>query len=332
MNEKKRLSMKKLTLLSCVILAGLLFALAPAEAREVYQDGQVFYELIDDNGITNDALQKPITIHVDGKFLPSDVTPTIKNNRTVLPLRTVGEALNASVQWNNATQTATATKDGHKVSFTLGSKTYYVDGQARYADIAPFVIKSRTMLPLRAFAEAFNTTVHWDSELYDVVIDTPAPNQALPSFPADFSPQVTTFFKKYAVAPSTNDSLVGTWYKKEFSDWIQQPTTELIFITRYQDHYHSIILHATPINNSSASQMEVYRDSNACCTDYTNQIYKLSTLNIYYWFGYGGSPGPNDNYYKIVNGELQFNGWYNYLEDRYHNVPPYQYDSLKKCY
>ena len=127
--------MKKLTLLSCVILAGLLFATAPAEAREVYQDGQVFYELIDDNGITNDALQKPITIHVDGKFLPSDVTPTIKNNRTVLPLRTVGEALNASVQWNNATQTATATKDGHKVSFTLGSKTYYVDGQARYADM-----------------------------------------------------------------------------------------------------------------------------------------------------------------------------------------------------
>ncbi len=324
--------MKKRTLLSCLILTGLLFSITPAEAREVYQDGQVFYELIDDNGITNDTLKKPITIHVDGKFAPSDITPTIRNNRTVLPLRAAGEALNASVQWNNTTQTATATKDGHSVSFILGSKIYYVDGQAHYADIAPFIVKNRTMLPLRAFAEAFNTNVKWDPHLYDVVIDTPAPNQPLPSFPADLSPQVATFFQKYAVSPNTNDPLVGTWYKKEFSEWNQQPTTELIFITPYQGHYHSIILHATPIKNSSANQIEVYRDSKAYCIDYANQIYKLSTLNIYYWFGYGGSPGPNDNYYKITNGELRFNGWYNYLENRYHDVPPYQYNSLQKCY
>ena len=40
----------------------------------------------------------PITVHVDGEFLPMDVAPTVTNGRTLVPLRAAGEAVGATIQ------------------------------------------------------------------------------------------------------------------------------------------------------------------------------------------------------------------------------------------
>lgn len=42
---------------------------------------------------------------LDGRTLTFDVPPTIENGRTLVPLRTIFEALGADVQWDSPTQT-----------------------------------------------------------------------------------------------------------------------------------------------------------------------------------------------------------------------------------
>lgn len=52
-----------------------------------------------------------------------DAQPYIDgNNRTLIPVRFVTEAMGADVSWNGATRTAVIEKDGTKVEITIGQK------------------------------------------------------------------------------------------------------------------------------------------------------------------------------------------------------------------
>ena len=47
---------------------------------------------------------------VNGKTKTMDVAPIIRNDRTMLPVRYVAEALGAEIAWDGTTSTATITK------------------------------------------------------------------------------------------------------------------------------------------------------------------------------------------------------------------------------
>jgi hypothetical protein len=99
-----------------------------------------------------------------------DVAPYIKNDRTYVPMRYMGETLGAEVVWDDAARTVTLTKDDTTVVFTIGSTTYTVNGEAKTADVAPEIANDRTMLPARFVAEAFGATVGWDAATQTVLI------------------------------------------------------------------------------------------------------------------------------------------------------------------
>lgn len=61
-----------------------------------------------------------IQVVVDGQALQFDVPPVVENGRVLVPLRFVSEALGATVDWNEATQTATITSEnGTSVAATV---------------------------------------------------------------------------------------------------------------------------------------------------------------------------------------------------------------------
>lgn len=99
-----------------------------------------------------------------------DVAPYIKNDRTYVPMRYMGEALGAEVVWDDAARTVTLTKDDTTVVFTIGSTTYTVNGEAKTADVAPEIANDRAMLPARFVAEAFGAVVGWDASTQTVLI------------------------------------------------------------------------------------------------------------------------------------------------------------------
>jgi hypothetical protein len=99
-----------------------------------------------------------------------DVAPYIKNDRTYVPMRYLGEILGAEVVWDDAARTVTLTRGDTTVVFTIGSTSYTVNGEAKTADVAPEITNSRTMLPARFVAEAFGAVVGWDAATQTVLI------------------------------------------------------------------------------------------------------------------------------------------------------------------
>lgn len=241
--------MKKKALLSCALILGMIAAPTPSFAYREFWDGDMFcIESTTVNGVMNYDLAMPITIHVDGEYLPSDVDPTMQNSRVLVPLRAAGEAVGATVNWDQNSLTATATKGDRTVQFLLYNTTYYVNGQARTSDVAPTMIQNRTLLPLRAFAEAFDTSVKWDQNLYDVSIDTPAADAPAPNVPADVSQKTATFIKKYYVHSDASEPFVGSWRSiytdpvgDAFSDFRPVTYDNYRFIINDKDHIYSCI-------------------------------------------------------------------------------------------
>lgn len=109
--------------------------------------------------------------YVNGIAKVMDVAPYIKNDRTYMPMRYVGEeVLGAEVVWDSTARTVTLTKGDTTVVFTIGSTTYTVNGETKTADVAPEIANDRTMLPARYVAEAFGAIVGWDALTQTVLI------------------------------------------------------------------------------------------------------------------------------------------------------------------
>lgn len=93
------------------------------------------------------------TINNDARLI--DVPPTIKDSRTLVPLRFVGEALGADVEWVAATRTVTVELNGKKLSLVIGQTGPGLDVPAQ-------IIESRTMVPIRYVSEQMGAKVNWN--------------------------------------------------------------------------------------------------------------------------------------------------------------------------
>ena len=102
------------------------------------------------------------------------VTPIIQNDRTLVPLRAIFEAMGATVDWNSGTQTVTAVRNGVTVKLTVGSTVMSRNWDELPMDTAPVVLGGRTLVPARAVAEAFGADVGWDEATHTVTISEAA--------------------------------------------------------------------------------------------------------------------------------------------------------------
>lgn len=91
-----------------------------------------------------------------------DTVPVIVNDRTLMPVRAVVEAIGGEVSWNGEARETTLKYSGKEIKLTIDSITAYADGAENTLDVAPQIINDRTMLPLRFIAENFGLNVDWD--------------------------------------------------------------------------------------------------------------------------------------------------------------------------
>lgn len=118
-----------------------------------------------------------IKINVDGKNIESDVSPQIIEGRTLVPIRTVGEALGADVDWNSETKEITVENSETKVNFIIGDKNCTIIDKKINAynktlmDVPAQIINGRTYIPVRAVSTALGCDVDWDSNTRTVIIN-----------------------------------------------------------------------------------------------------------------------------------------------------------------
>lgn len=99
-----------------------------------------------------------------------DQPPTIINSRTLVPVRFIAEGFGAEVGWNPETRTVTLVDGNTVIQLTIDSTIAYVNGERRVLDVAPTIINSRTMLPVRFISENFGATVGWDDATRKVTV------------------------------------------------------------------------------------------------------------------------------------------------------------------
>ncbi len=97
-------------------------------------------------------------------------TPVIVNERTLVPIRAVIEAMGGTVSWEQETQTATLNYGSDEIRLIIDSTTAYLNDEPNTLDVAPTVINERTMLPIRFIAESFGFDVDWDNNTRTVTI------------------------------------------------------------------------------------------------------------------------------------------------------------------
>ncbi len=111
-----------------------------------------------------------ISVMSGGTFVKTDVSPYIKNDITMVPLRAISEALGASIDWNEASQEVTIEKDGIVIKLTVGSAEAYVNGSATEMSVPTEEHQGRTFVPIKFVSETLGWNVSWDPENYSVLI------------------------------------------------------------------------------------------------------------------------------------------------------------------
>ena len=114
-----------------------------------------------------------LNLIIDRNNVTKSASPIVKNRRTLVPLRFIGEALGKEVLWNNDEKSVTVSDEGASFKLYIDSKIIdNSDGTLKFTDVAPCIVNRKTYLPLRAIAELMNIGVGYDKASSTVTIDS----------------------------------------------------------------------------------------------------------------------------------------------------------------
>lgn len=111
-----------------------------------------------------------IKLWVDGNYVSSDISPYIEDDRTLVPIRVIAEALAYDVDWDNLERKITVSKNEDNIIMKVGSKQAIHNGE--YTDLykEPTITNSRAFLPIRDVAERLGENVDWDMANKTVIV------------------------------------------------------------------------------------------------------------------------------------------------------------------
>lgn len=117
-------------------------------------------------------------LEIDKKEIESTAKPINYQNRVLVPVRTISENLGFTVDWEQETQKVIITNgEGKDYKLELGIKDEKIllNEKEIKTDVYPKLVvfgkdETRTMVPIRLVAEAFNQEVNWNQEKQTVEI------------------------------------------------------------------------------------------------------------------------------------------------------------------
>lgn len=117
----------------------------------VYNDASHFYQA------------QEVRIEIDEELLiPEDMPAIIIEERAMLPMRQITEALGCEVTWNENLQQIYVMNQNDVVIFEIDKKIGYKNGIEFTMDVPAMLINNRTMLPVRALSDILGFDIMWD--------------------------------------------------------------------------------------------------------------------------------------------------------------------------
>lgn len=121
-------------------------------------------------GATAFAQNSKVTVELNGEPIVFDVEPKIVNDRTMVPLRAIAEALDAFVFWNETDRSVLFSKGDMVAMLQIGNPKLFLNNDSLELDSPPVIVSDRTLVPLSVISESFGATVAWDDATKTVSI------------------------------------------------------------------------------------------------------------------------------------------------------------------
>ncbi len=116
--------------------------------------------------------QSEIEVKLNGSKISFDSEPIMEDDRVLVPMRAIFEALGAEVFWDDTRRTASAYRYGIYIEVPIDMHYMMINGNLEMLDVPARLVGDRTLVPARAISEAFGCTVTWDNDTQTVLINT----------------------------------------------------------------------------------------------------------------------------------------------------------------
>ncbi|MDO5713603.1 MAG: stalk domain-containing protein [Tissierellia bacterium] len=141
------------------------------KAKEV-AGGSGVLDQINNKNKPKQPVNKGVNIKVNGKIITPETPAFIENDRTMVPVRFISEALGLKVDWNNAERKVLVGESENLVTLKIDSKEIVkADGTKVEIDSPAIIRQERTFVPLRAIAEISGAKVDWDNETRTAIVE-----------------------------------------------------------------------------------------------------------------------------------------------------------------
>lgn len=139
-------------------------------------DDYIFLNVSASNGEVNCNLftlkvNDSIKLNVNNKEVQASNKPIQENDSILVPLRVIGDELNAKINYDSKTKKISITKGKTTIELTMNSKAAKVNGKLSNLTIAPKMVNGTTYIPLRFVGDALSCEVNWDQNNMTVLIN-----------------------------------------------------------------------------------------------------------------------------------------------------------------
>lgn len=106
----------------------------------------------------------------NGRFVEFDVQPRVDEGIPMTPFRHLIEKAGGMVEWLKSAKEVNASADGLKIWFKVGDANAKVNDQAFKLEMAPYIDRGRTIVPLTFMRDALKVNIDFDPSTGHVLI------------------------------------------------------------------------------------------------------------------------------------------------------------------
>jgi len=246
-----------------------------------------------------------VVVVVNGQQIQFDQPPIERSGRVFVPLRGVFEHLGASVVYDNGLINATG--NGRSIQLHIGSTQATVNGQTHTLDVAPFIVGSRTLVPIRFISESLGASVDWNDNTRTVTINGGAHTQAVhllnlapapDAVVAEKAPVVSGAFSAAVNPNSVHITLDG----RDVSSTTDISSTDFLFSPPYPltPDRHTVRVTGAAKDGSTFDQSWSFTSGTSVTLNYITNIRPLNWSAVGNSFTLTGTTLPNSSVHVVA--------------------------------
>ena len=116
----------------------------------------------------NENDQEEISLFLNGSHLNCEAAPIIMQGEILVPLRSIGEAMDMGIYWDELTKTASLKSSGWRgaveLKFNISGNIAEINGEKVALDVPVQIVNGRTMVPVATVAENLDLALSWDTK------------------------------------------------------------------------------------------------------------------------------------------------------------------------